>query len=811
MHFFRNSSKPQQDQVPSDAARHSRNGSTSTTYVSTLDNALNIKTPASSKKTTVINTIYSTPTRSSHLTTRSENATPTNREDLRTPIRSVDISRVLAFSETESQKSPVPSSSLWSPAAICQTPSAGHQIDGNSQRSAPERDQEWLMSGPLSSRVVNLFEAPISTGSATTRMCSHSASNPDGTPSSGRTVDLESLLAGPSSAVSTFSSEVPRGTHSAFHDRSLGGFHLFTNETRAGLQASSSSSDISPSSSSSISPAQFSPALPRTLGPGSNDGSFLQDTPSVCTDPLPSNGLVDLLVPNVDVKATSTLHDALMLNLHDDITDSTASLSANTETSFASQSTSSTLDSSFTQPPSPLGEFASTFKNTPTSSMSFSFSRDLDSSKSSNLFSGPSDAQSSVATPEVIMQDFTEFGQSIPIHQMADPRWQTWPRVRDDVFLQDGASPLPPSRSPRLAPPHQTDERNSFDTTSPARSSSRSRHMAEPYNKGRRGSRPGSCGSLSSQSSFEGHESSGIVGPTRSKSLLGGKLRMTSMGRSVSQDVGRSDSALDSAHAYHRTRGLSQAKNPSASGNIPMKTTRSSDALLYSETLRDSLFAAVHRPAGSCDSTTQTLQRPQSLHELSSPSKSPGAANRSRARVSLNDVSNALDLLRLFVTQRESGEAPHPEEGYDNGSEATSSIDASPVKPGRILRRTKAAVSSRGTCASIDQATPPAPNTNGSRYPSEIAFMSTEQHHNHRTDRQDAKLAVIEDLSIRIRILKAEEERETAASMPPPTIVPDAVHLHTPSSSIMTRRRAREHHRQTRASASAPAHTNAFF
>ncbi|SPO21888.1 uncharacterized protein UTRI_01878_B [Ustilago trichophora] len=521
---------------------------------------------------------------------------------------------------------------------------------------------------------------------------------------------------------------------------------------------------------------------------------------------------------------------------------STASLGATTEGSFTSHSNSSTWDSSFNDMPSPFSGPSSTsadngtFVTTPASSIGLSHAQNSHPSKSDGL-------RPPVVTPEVAMGDFSEFGQSISIEQMAEERWRTWPRNRDSVILRDRASasalPISPTGP---APQLQAEERTSFDSLSVSASSTRSRLLAEPYNKNMRSGRPSSSASTSSRSSIgnaaalEGQQSSGVTGPTRPRSYIAtGSLRMSSATRTGSSGGGSSSEGGQTSNerlsgtalALRRARGLSQGGHPPSSSSAAMKLTRSSDALMTpgfsnaaAAKFRHSV--ALQRTALSSEGLSQ-VSRPQSLLETTSHPESvqkagSTSAAKPKAKVGFNEVSVALDTLRMFLKQKEPGGTTSGNDAAASLPPPTESSDASsPGKPSRTLRRAKGVLPPRGAFSSVDEFGMLQTSASSSNVPALHSASAPSANHGRsqslgglllspttNSRRQDDRLAVLADLSERVMKLKAETERQkerhAAASMPPPSSLPASLHQRTQSP--RTRREIHEEYLRKRATGS---------
>ena len=516
---------------------------------------------------------------------------------------------------------------------------------------------------------------------------------------------------------------------------------------------------------------------------------------------------------------------------------STASLGATTEASFTSYSNSSTWDSSFNDDPRaacgpPSSSVDSHFVATPASSLGPSHTPHWHPGKPSDCLTGPHQQRSPLATPEVAMNDFSEFVQSVSIEQMAEERWRTWPLNRDSAIVDDRASTSALPTSPGAAAQLQVAERNSFDSLSVSASSGRSRLMAEPYNKNVRSGRPSSSASTSSRSSMgnavtlEGQQSSGVTGPTRPRSYIAtGSLRMSSATRSGSggagSDTGQVGERLSgTALALRRARGMSQGGHvTSNTSGSAMKLTRSSDALIApgSSTSSAAKFrhsVALQRTALSSEGLSQAAQRPQSLLETTSHSESlrklGSTTAKPKLKVGLNEVSVALDTLRLFF-QREAADkdsvtVPSPTERTETGS---------PDKPSRTLRRTKGVLPPKGAFGAVDEfgtlqtsasasllpalySSPQSPVHPGRSQSLGTSFLDPRR--NVAASRREDGLAVLEDVSERVLRLQAETERQTAASMPPPAARPASMHHRGPVS--MTRRERHDEYLRKRATGS---------
>ncbi|TKY87099.1 hypothetical protein EX895_003776 [Sporisorium graminicola] len=527
---------------------------------------------------------------------------------------------------------------------------------------------------------------------------------------------------------------------------------------------------------------------------------------------------------------------------------STASLSTATEASFTSHSNSSTWDSSFAEVSSPpsgappiLAE--SQFISTPASSIGFSGNSEKQVSNVTDPLRWASERRSDVATPEVAMHDFSEFGQSVSIEQMAEERWRTWPRSSDAGMSRARLSTSAASLGSAAIPNSLTEEpRTSSDSLSVSTSSTRSRLMAEPYNKNMRSGRPGSSASTSSRSSIgnaaalDAQQTSSGTGPTRPRSLIAaGSLRMSSTTRTGSSGgVGPDASQIagervpSTAMALRRARGMSHSIFSSSGGSSTssaMKSTKSADAFIPNASFgahaaSSKHSAALPRSATSLEGSRIVLQKPDSILGTSSYSDSSrplGAEHKTKARVGFNEVSAAVDTLRMFLKQKSDNEVAN---SLDESPKQIKE-GSSPSKPSRTLRRAKGVLPPRGAVSHVDEFG----SLQTIASPSNVSLSNDVSGpppvHHHRSQslggpfslpkhatppslgRQDDKLAVLEDLSERVMRLKAktemERERHAAASMPPPTARPASM-MHQRTQSSMTRREMHEEYLRKRAS-----------
>lgn len=496
---------------------------------------------------------------------------------------------------------------------------------------------------------------------------------------------------------------------------------------------------------------------------------------------------------------------------------STASFSTGTEASYTSNSNSSTWDSSFGEATSPINRHVSALPDsalvdTPASSIGQNSSRYTHSAKVADQARPASDPDACNAAPEIYMPDLSEFGQSISIEQMAEERWRTWPRNRDSAISRGhpfvSAQPVSP-----IAVPHLTtsDPRSSFDSLSVSTSSTRSRLMAEPYNKnkGLRSGRPSSSASTSSRSSIgnaaalESQPTSGTTGPTRPRSHIAtGSFRMKASSRSSSSGGAETNAVSNervsaTALALRSARGTSQGA-PAQAGSSAMKLTRSIDSITPSAPTMSSPTnfwhsVALQRASKSSDGLNPVTQRPRSML-ITSPRSDlagqlgNGATRPSKARVGFNEVSEALNTLRTFLKQKDSNSGT---DGHDAAPSRSTENDLQSCfasKPGRTLRRTKGVLPPRGIFSPVGEfgTLPTAASAATNESTREMDSSTADQRRlkalsspgyaslssGSTSNRQDDRLAVLEDLSERVLRLKAEteleKERHAAASMPPP-------------------------------------------
>ena len=510
---------------------------------------------------------------------------------------------------------------------------------------------------------------------------------------------------------------------------------------------------------------------------------------------------------------------------------SMASLSASTEASLTSQSNSSTWDSSFNEPASPaigapLASADSQSVTTPASSVGFSGSRNSASSKFADQLRTSSDVRSPTATPEVSMHDFSEFGQSVSIEHMAEQRWRTWPRNAGTSIQRDASS-----NSAVVNHLSADEPRVSIDSLSVSTSSTRSRLMAEPYNKNMRSGRPSSSASTSSRSSvgnaaaLEAQQMSGGTGPTRPRSHIAtGSLRMSTTARTTSSVGAGPDTTQNTggermsgtAMALRRARGMSHSVfSPSSSS--AMKSTRSADAFMSLNAAPANVANFRHSASMQRAATSIDASRPQSMLDASSHSGSPrklgsGTENKAKGRVGFNEVSAALDTLCMFLKQKSGSETNTTADQSPTKSKEASS----PSKPIRTLRRAKGVLPPRGVVSHVDEFGTLHTGTSTSNA-ADLSHNSASNTCHKRSQslggatfssqssRRDDRLAVLEDVSERVLRLKAEteleQERHAAASMPPPTARPASM-MHSRTQSSMTRREMHEEYLRKRASGS---------
>ncbi|KAJ9478224.1 hypothetical protein PHBOTO_001793 [Pseudozyma hubeiensis] len=521
---------------------------------------------------------------------------------------------------------------------------------------------------------------------------------------------------------------------------------------------------------------------------------------------------------------------------------SMSSLGTATETSFASHSNTSTWDSSFGQTPSSWGGDDSAaaeayFVDTSASSIGHNSSRNAHAAKPSVEGRRSSEMSALATTPEVFMQDLSEFSQSVPIQDMAEERWRTWPRHREarSVVPSTDKSEIDVA----ILKSTTAEDRSSSDLLTASISSTRSRIMAEPYNKNLRSGRPSSSASTSTRSSMGGSiiledESSSLAtGPIRPRSLVAaGSLRMSAATR-TSTNVGpdRLSSPKErisgTAMALRHVRRLSQG-SPATSGaasSSAMRLTRSIDSVGAADS-RARYSVVVPNVLASSDGAMTGSQRPQSMIDFSSSYRDlyrhPGAGigARSNSKVGFSEVSEALDTLRLFLKQKKPSNS-EDDVGQDRerplspnrGSQEPSLHE----KQGRTLRRSKRIPLPRGGMSTVEDTGTYQPTASSKSRQSVSSHQNVEDEASQSTpaisssspmqSRQDDGLAVLEDLSERVMRLKAEseleKERHAAASMPPPAVRPaSTVHQPIPSSPSKTRREMHDDYLRKRASQS---------
>ncbi|CDS82130.1 uncharacterized protein SPSC_02950 [Sporisorium scitamineum] len=896
----------------------SQAGTSSSSFVSTLSNALNISTPNASKTTASQTPVYP----DAHLSAPAklgygEHALGSTSEALRTPTRSREPPPMLSLSGHEAFQSPNAPISPWNTNSMLEVPTGSFAAThGNgsfagrpSTSAAP--DQEWLLSGPSSGRYSNIFDTdPATTSSATATSSASSGCNNFSQIVRGKSAP-DDVRKGPATDTKT---HPPHFT--AFREHPT----RFDRYETSIVQGNSSELSTLSTSNAIFSPLE-SLSASTSMDRSSLSSTFQQETPCLSNRLLPSNDLTEFLpirsvsahsgegclafglrVSNVkeqydaigaddrslaglglDLNTDTVLEQIevltspsqplnrpamivdemgrWMLDSRSQLSEgswhsgqsaevnkarrerwaaeraSTSSLSTSTEASFTTYSNSTTWDSSFIEAASPTGGASSSvadsqFISTPASSIGFSGNSDPQTGRVANQLRLPSEPHSPLPTPEVAMHDFSEFGQSVSIEQMAEERWRTWPRTNGSAITHDRSltSAAAVASTPTIHPVTE-EPRASFDSLLVSTASTRSRLMAEPYDKNKRSGRPSSSTSTSSRSSIgnltglEDQQVSGITGPSRPRSYIAaGSLRMSSATRTNSSGGTGPDSgqvsgerAPSTAMALRRARGMSHSIfSPSSSS--AMKSTRSAEAFVpqgspcaSARNLRHSV--ALQRSATSIEGPIKN-ERPQSMLDTSSHSESPrnpGAATKSKSSVGLSEVSAALDTLRMFLKQKSGSE------GSDTHDESPKKADEEnlPDKPSRTLRRVKGVLPPRG----VDEfgALQTSASTSNAAAPNDVSISSA--HHRSQSlggsfsmpmpasqssfSRQDDKLAVLEDLSERVLRLKAENElereRDAAASMPPPAARPAST-MHQRTQSSMTRREMHEEYIRKRAS-----------
>lgn len=761
MHFFKNSDQKRRSDDPTSPVSTSQSGSSSSTYVSTLSNALNITTPSPKKRQSSNESTGTTPTRSTVAHAVLQQSTPKQSSVLRTPVRLKDPPTLLSLSDHEAFLSPSTPVSPWPVGPRFEQP----RRQSEAASAQPSHDQQWL-------------------------------SEPSLIPQSS---DIEHQHDPRSS------SQEPKLSSS---------IHLLPSHDEAILAASSSN---------------HASCLPHDDFIREGLRLSMQDQEQFATEPHQCSQLFVMRQADEPVLDPISSHQRHLCSPHAapgiDAWDcqgfSDPLLGLRTESSFRSQSSASFGDvslsdmSSFYSGPASASADSS-FIMTPILNSSFIRNQSLQQARS---YAPAPCAQSSIGTPEVAMQDLSEFVQSVPIEQMAESRWRTWPRAQDRFPSASQQAPIPQA----LPPPGRT----SFDSLT-AVGSARPRAMVEPYSKTTRLSRSSSRASTSSQGStsaipLESLPSSAVPGPVRRRSIMAsGLLRMTSTPRPSISNV--NSSLMGDSSPPQIPPSLSYIHDPITSpacflgtGSSPMQATKSSDALPFPAARRHS--AALQRSATSSEGITQIAQRRKSLFGLSPRSRSSvvldSSKSASKARVGFNEVTAALDTLRLFLKQKDKDEP-------DSKSQSSSSVSSalpegestglgSPSKQSRTLRRTKGNIPPRGTLSPTDvfgplqsTATSTLDGAFGPSWilsPSEFSSEPAEQPRRAASEQEAEKLAVLEDLSERVRKLKAETERQTAVSMPPPTTRPVSTQL-LRSNSEITRRQMHEEYLRKRASRS---------
>ncbi|CBQ71913.1 conserved hypothetical protein [Sporisorium reilianum SRZ2] len=864
----------------------------SSSFVSTLSNALNISTPKATSSISYPDAHRSAPAKLAYTRSTLDPLSPSKGEALRTPTRSRDPPPMLSLSGHEAFQSPSTPISPWStdPADGFVATNGKH---GCEPPTSAALDHAWLLSGPSSDRDSNMFEigaaaSPIVTAAPST--------------SNGRN-DQAWTLGTQSTTDYVRSDHRPAASWAGCHGHSGRASRFYIDGGPTAQQRALALSTLNPTSNAAISPSQ-APTGSRMMDASFSNSNFDQDTPCMSTHLLPNYGLTQSLsvqgmsangsadqldfglpfsngLKQSDLTGASDMNSAAglglglstdaaweqievltspthpsnrppmlvdemgrwMLDLHrQQLSEGTwhseqscdgsgaradrraaqrtsmSSLSTATETSFTSHSNSSTWDSSFAEASSPTSGEPSAFADrqlisTPASSIGFSGSSDLHASKAADPRRVASASESVVATPEVAMHDFSEFGQSVSIEQMAEGRWRTWPRTSDSAASRgQPATSAANINSADIVHPSTEEPRASLDTLSVSTTSTRSRLMAEPYNKSLRSGRPsssastGSRGSIGTGPALEGQQGSGCIGPTRPRSYIAtGSLRMSSTTRTSSNGATGPDSgqtpaerASSTAIALQRSRGITNSifspSSSSSGSSSAMKSTRSADSFAPLDSsggnaARSKNAVDMRRSATNVEGSNLATQRPQSMLDTSSHSETSrrlGAGTESKARVGFNEVSLALDTLRMFLKQKSSSDVHN---GHDESPE-TINEDSSPGKPSRTLRRSKGVLPPRGAACSVDEFgfLPTAAPASLSALPDNVSISSAhDRSKSHGAEvsvpshasssslsRQDDKLAILEALSDRVMRLKAQSE---AASMPPPTARPASMVL----------------------------------
>lgn len=952
MHPFGNADPPN-NKPGQTAASPSRVRTPSSTYVSSLSNALNIPTPKSSRKVASPGTSYpeglvSTPTKPAQGSFEPHTSSIQCADALYTPIQSTTSPHVFSLSDHDAFQSLTSPSTPWSTPFV----SPAH-ADRSAVQSTDDWSQghQWCVSEPSSRRRIDIF--PISTGSEPlslntsfvpseaiqqgnaeqesstererqSRRRQHAmdyatfALQPPPAPMAPNSWSVSSMSRVPfaltlpstglhdSPQVIGLEHETPSLSTHLLPSNDLTEYLHMTNRTRDTATSTSRMFGHAARTSSGRPFAEIEdpPVLLKVTNPAASEAKGgSAKWPSSHTDHVSNHRLIDpgeyTSHPSVSENALHTDHrtsfglgldldagttseqvevltspalDASAMSVPGDHGNewgrewehqasalfadnrarqgdgraiqeaSMSSLGTAIETSFASHSNTSTWDSSFGQAPSSWGGDDSAaaeayFVDTSASSIGHKSSRDVYAEKPSVEGRPSSEISALATTPEVYMQDLTEFSQSVPIQDMAEERWRTWPRHRETRSVV----PSTDKSEIDVAILNSTtgENRSSSDLLTASVSSTRSRLMAEPYNKNLRSGRPSSSASTSTRSSMGGSniledESSNLVtGPIRPRSFVAaGSLRMSAATRtstSVGPDKLSSpkERVSGTAMALRHVRRLSQG-SPATSGaasSSAMRLTRSIDSVGAADP-RARYSVALPNALASSDGAMKVSQRPQSMVDFSSSYRDisrqlgAGIGARSSSKVGFSEVSEALDTLRLFLKQKKpsnSEDAAGQDRDRPLSPTRSSQEPSLPEKQGRTLRRSKRVLLPRGGISSVDDTGTYQPTASSKSRQGVLSHQNVEDEASQSThatssssptqSRQDDRLAVLEDLSERIMRLKAEseleKERHAAASMPPPAVRPaSTVHQSIPSSPSKTRREMHDEYLRERASKS---------
>ncbi|KAN0063091.1 hypothetical protein ACQY0O_004254 [Thecaphora frezii] len=357
------------------------------------------------------------------------------------------------------------------------------------------------------------------------------------------------------------------------------------------------------------------------------------------------------------------------------------------------------------------------------------------------------------------MDDFSEFGQSMPIGSMVEARWRTWPCER---AAPAAVTQGPPSACASEQPP----------PTTPGRA----RLTVEPYSKTQRNTRPGSSNSTSSRSSSgamvtaEAAQAPSLAGPTRPRSTLmaaagsAGPPRSSISPRPSSSSADRpTERKVSLVSALRRARGLSQSAMVGLTSSRNTEASRSSDSI---ESRRASLVTTQrltsfdvnqerNQPVSQPSAQMGTSQAAPRATEIGATAIA-SSTSPSYAKVGFNEVSAALDTLRTFLQQKEAASRPPSRETEEaRASMASVGVGSTsdPALPQRTLRRSKGTLPPRGSVLVAKAVEPDRGGAMGhGRRASSGSVMMSE------SSREQDRLAVLHDLSERIRRLKEASE-----------------------------------------------------